>query len=229
MADGCPELLFHYKGRFEKLENDQTKNCFSSGIQGQSHEFKRFWVDRNFGMFGVYLYPYAIPELFGFDASETANQMPDLSSIIGKQAAELEEKMIAAADNNARVSIITTFLESKLPHQTQALRGVKETIGHIIQTKGAANVAELAQRNFLSTRQFERHFKTMSGFSPKLFSRIVRFQSALQENKTDKSLTEIAYDCGYFDQSHFIHDFRAFSGYHPMFYFSGKAEGAYLL
>lgn len=230
MADGCPELLFHYKGRFDRLDHsNENYDCFTSGMQGQAHEFKRFWANRSFGLFGVYLFPYAIPELFGMPATEMANQMPDLQSLLGKDAASLEENMILAADTPTRMAIICNFLEQKLPHNSKAPAGVKETIGHIIQTKGMLNVAELASRNFLSTRQFERHFKTMSGFSPKLFSRIVRFQSALYENKAHKSLTEIAYDCGYYDQSHFIHDFRTFSGHHPMHYFSGKAEGAALV
>ncbi|TXJ23716.1 MAG: AraC family transcriptional regulator [Chitinophagaceae bacterium] len=79
---------------------------------------------------------------------------------------------------------------------------------------------------YLSTRQFERNFKEFAGFSPKLYSRIIRFQSAIEQyGQTGKSLTEIAYDCGYYDQSHFIHDFKEFSGLHPRHYFGGKAEG----
>jgi AraC-like DNA-binding protein len=54
----------------------------------------------------------------------------------------------------------------------------------------------------------------------------LRFESALEEyGNRNKSLTEIAYDCGYYDQSHFIHEFKEFSGHHPRHYFMGKAEG----
>jgi methylphosphotriester-DNA--protein-cysteine methyltransferase len=68
-------------------------------------------------------------------------------------------------------------------------------------------------------------FKHFSGFSPKLFSRIIRFQSALNHyGKKEKKLTEIAYDAGYYDQSHFIQDFKEFSGHSPKEYFSGKTE-----
>ncbi|WP_350340143.1 helix-turn-helix domain-containing protein [Paraflavitalea speifideaquila] len=52
------------------------------------------------------------------------------------------------------------------------------------------------------------------------------FQEALQQyGSTFKSLTDIAYECGYYDQSHFIHDFKEFSGYHPGQYFKGRPEG----
>lgn len=230
MADGCPELLFHYCGSLDRLDlRGENQNCFRSGIQGQTQEFKRFSTSHSLGLFGIYLYPYAIPELFGIAATEMANQMPDLQSLLGKDAAALEEQMVLAPDTASRLAIICNDLQRRIPDKNNAPQGINETIAHIIDTKGMLNVAELASRNFLSTRQFERHFKTMSGFSPKLFSRIVRFQSALHENKANKSLTEIAYDCGYYDQSHFIHDFKAFSGHHPMLYFSGKAEGAGLV
>lgn len=86
-------------------------------------------------------------------------------------------------------------------------------------------VEALAKQVFQSTRQFERTFKQFAGFNPKLFSRIIRFQTALGEyHNKDKSLTEIAYECGYYDQSHFIQDFKEFSGHNPKEYFSGKTE-----
>ncbi|HTD40430.1 MAG TPA: helix-turn-helix domain-containing protein, partial [Mucilaginibacter sp.] len=70
-----------------------------------------------------------------------------------------------------------------------------------------------------------RKFKIYSGFSPKMYLRLTRLQNALKQYGHDKTLTQIAYECGYYDQSHFIHDVKAFTGYHPGFYFSGNAEG----
>ena len=78
----------------------------------------------------------------------------------------------------------------------------------------------------ISQRQLERTFKEYAGFSPKTFARILRFQSATNHyGTTKKTLTEIALDCGYYDQSHFIHDFSQFSGYTPSEYFLGVPEG----
>ena len=59
-----------------------------------------------------------------------------------------------------------------------------------------------------------------------MYSRIIRFQAALKEYGSKKTLTDIAQDCGYYDQSHFINDFREFTGYNPKVYFAGKAEGS---
>ena len=78
----------------------------------------------------------------------------------------------------------------------------------------------------MSDRSFERRFKELAGFSPKLYSRIARFQAALTHYGSGLPLTDIAHNCGYYDQSHFINDFKEFSGYSPKVYFGGLAEGS---
>lgn len=226
MADGCAELIFHYNGVFDELmDNNSMEKSFSSGLSGQSQRYRRFVIRQNFGIFGAYVYPFAVPQLFSISGTEIKNQMLDLKTAIGNQGTEIEERMMLAPDNNSRVRTIVEFLERKLVRSFNAEPGVFSAIKHIIKTNGVDRVDALAERAFQSTRQFERNFKHYSGFSPKLFSRIVRFQSALGKYHGDhKSLSEIAYDCGYYDQSHFIQDFREFSGYSPLEYFSGRTE-----
>jgi len=226
MADGCAEMVFHYKGSFDEITvTGQIERSFDAGLHGPAQNYHRFITDKSFGIFGVYLYPFAIPQLFSIPASELSDQMPDLASLLGADGRELEEKIIMAETNLQRVAILSSYLEKKLKNVTSH-RAVVSVINAIIHSKGLMPVDELAKRSFLSTRQFERNFKAFSGFSPKLYSRIIRFQMATQNyGASHKTLTDIAYDCGYYDQSHFIHDFKQFSGYHPKQYFSGKAEG----
>ena len=228
MADGCAELIFHYQGCFDEIFSDNKREpSFHSGLHGQSQHYRRFITDRNFAIFGVYLYPFALPLLFKMPSDELSNEMPDLGTLLGPEGIDLEERMMLAKNNTERVKIISDFLEQKINRNYRREPAVFSTISHIIQTKGLTNVKQMAEQSFLSTRQFERKFKTFSGFSPKLYARIIRFQAAVDlYGNAEKSLTEIAYDCGYYDQSHFIHDFKEFSGQHPRFFFSGKAEGA---
>lgn len=227
LADGCAEIFFHYNNTFDEITNAGTiEKSVSAGVGGQSQQFNRFIINKSFGMFGAYIYPYAIPRFFNMPATELTNQMPDMETLAGTDGKDLTEKMMLAENNMQRVNIISAFLENRLIKNQYQQPAVHFCINSIIKTKGAANVKTLADQYFLSTRQFERKFKEFSGFSPKLFSRIIRFQSALSEyGNKHKSLTDIAYGCGYYDQSHFIHDFKTFSGYHPKNYFSGKGEG----
>ena len=91
-------------------------------------------------------------------------------------------------------------------------------VRYAIHNGNGYNVNELASKFALSTRQFDRKFKIYSGFSPKMYWRLTRLENALKQYGQNKSLTQIAYECGYYDQSHFIHDVKAFTGYHPGFY-----------
>ena len=158
-------------------------------------------------------------------AEETSNEMLSLDTFLGVQGNELEEKMMLAPDNKTRAGILNTFLEDKL--LTARLKGstIAASIKHVLHSPGIASVEQLAYHFNLSPRQFNRKFKEYAGFSPKLYMRLSRLSRAIKGHKTDKPLTRIAYECGYYDQSHFIHDVKAFTGYHPGFYFSGKAEG----
>ena len=227
MADGCPELIFHYKGRFEEiLSPEKIETSFKAGLHGQTQNFRRFIIHEDFGIFGVYLYPFAIPALFSFPASELSDQMTDLETLLGNEGSNLEERMMLANSHEERAAIISAFLCARLFKNNAHEPGVFSAINKVIHHNGLTTVREIALENSLSTRQFERKFKEFSGFSPKLYLRIARFQSAINAyGDKDKSLTEIAYECGYYDQSHFIHDFKNFSGQHPRFYFSGKGEG----
>jgi AraC-like DNA-binding protein len=226
MADGCAELIFHYQGYFKEICRDgKMEKSFMAGLHGPSQNFRRFIIDNGFGIFGVYLYPFAVSSLFAIPAITITNQMPDLIGLLGKEGEALEDKVSLAPDTNSRVEVLSAFLRNKLiKNNLKKPPAVFASIQAVIQSKGLVNVAKLADQTCLSVRQFERNFKNFPGFSPKLFSRFIRFQAALNEyGNQQKSLTEIAYACGYYDKSHFIHDFKEFSGYHPGVYFSAMS------
>jgi AraC-like DNA-binding protein len=226
-ADGCTELVFHYRSPFDVLRPDGTvESSLAAGVHAQSRTFSRWIVKSDWSIFGCYLYPYAIPRLFGFPANDLTNLMTDFRSLLGVEGGLLEERMLTARDNTKRLAILSAFLEMRLDRDRRELPLVFASINRIIETHGLIDVGTLSAELSLSHRQFERKFKEFSGFAPKLYSRIARFQAALSEYGSGKSLTNIAYDCGYYDQSHFINDFREFSGYNPKVYFSGQAEGS---
>jgi len=222
LANGCPELLFHYQGTFNELINDKFQTSFITGIHGQTSQHRRFITKKEFGIFGAYLYPHAVSVLFGLPAIELTNQLPDLMSILKKSDKHIEEKILGAKDNEQRLSIITHFLEQKVKKFERP--EIAFAVKSILNSNGQINIKQLSVNCNLSLRQFERKFKEQTGFNPKLFARIIRFNSTIQKSNLTNSLTEIAYDFGYYDQSHFIQDFKEFSGYNPKTYFSGKAN-----
>jgi AraC-like DNA-binding protein len=225
VADGSAEMIFHYQGLFQTLTGPAVSTEFRAGIDGQSSKFRRYETGEQFGIFGAYLFPFAVPALLGHSAAAISNQMPDLASLLGQEGKDLEEQMMLAAGNQQRAALLSAFLYKRLQKREQAAPSIFSSIHYIIQTRGIVNIETLAADVCLSARQFERRFKEYAGFSPKLYSRIIRFQAAIAAfGNRYRSLTEIAYDCGYYDQSHFIHDFKEFSGHHPRHYFKGDTE-----
>lgn len=225
MADGCAELLFHYKGIFR--EPDNTGGDFYAGLQAPTKQFKRYITHEPFGIFGVYLYPYTIPYLFNLSVSSITNEMPDLQTLQGKTGKELEERMITASNNTARLNILTTFLEKKLLNRFEEKRSTFAAIRYLIDAGSQVSIPALSEKFCMTERTLQRQFKEFAGLSPKLLSRITRFKASLNDyGNRKKLLTEIALDCGYYDQSHFITDFKSFSGYHPRAWFHGNPEGA---
>lgn len=231
MADGCVEMVFHYRSAFDEITPDAHVEASPiASIQAQSTRFRRFVTRKNFGIFGAYLYPFAIPRLFGFPASDFTDISPDLASVFGREGALLDEQMCTAASSDDRITIISDFLTRKLNSRTRELPTLYHSIHRVLANKGTLRIELLAAEHNISKRQFERRFKDLAGLSPKLYSRVVRFQAATQFKLwAMHDLTEIAYACGYYDQSHFINDFREFSGYTPKEYFWTAAEGTQYL
>lgn len=229
MADGCAELLFHYKGHFDEVQKNGTcKKSFQSGIHGQTKLIRRFTINQDFGIFGVYLYPYAIPALFNISASDVSDELPDLHSFLGTEGKELEEKIMSSRTNNERLRLLSSFLFSKLAKKKVAYPRLHSCVKTILQLNGKVNIEKIASDACLSTRQFERRFKELAGFSPKLYSRITRFQAIFNSLNSDHvNLSQIAYQFGYYDQSHFVKDFREFSGYNPSEFLSGTTDTTY--
>lgn len=228
MADSCTELIFHYRGAFDELlEDGKTEPSFLSAVHGQTTKYSRYITNESFGIFGAYLYPFAVQQLLGLSAGALHNHKPDLQTALGKKGKYLEEQIMTATDNLTRCHILTSFLKKRFHQNNKIQHPTVTAIKHIIHSQKHDTIKELAHYFNLSERQFERKFKEYSGLSPKRFMRIVRFAKACDHygDSHETSLTEIALNCGYYDQSHFIKDFKTFSGYEPSQFFGGNAEG----
>lgn len=227
LACGSVEMVFHYAGVFDELDKQDLATATPiTGLQGPAHRYRRYTTGAGFGIFGVYMYPFAIPVLFDMPASALSDEIPDLPSLLGASGRQLEETIMLAKNNQERIGILNSFFRMHLRELPAADQPIASCIIALQEQPQLLPVSEWASHAFLSQRQFERRFKSLAGFSPKLFSRISRFQQATQQyNKDSLSLTALAQHCGYYDQSHFIHDFREFSGFHPREFFKGNAEG----
>jgi transcriptional regulator GlxA family with amidase domain len=127
--------------------------------------------------------------------------------------------LFETADSKTCVYLIEQFLYKRI-HQleTYNLKRMNAVINAIYS--GQQNIETLAQTACLGYKQFKRVFADYVGANPKDYLRVVRFQKTLHTLQTQPNInfSQLAYDCGYFDQAHFIKDFKQFSGYTPTEY-----------
>lgn len=131
---------------------------------------------------------------------------------------EVEERLSEATDTQQRIGVVEQFLLAELrTHEPDLL--VHHAVQQIKDTNGNIKIKSLAADLYISQDAFEKRFRRSIGTTPKQFSAIVRLRHLLDHYNAAESLTEAAYKAGYFDQAHFIKDFKAFTGRTPQEFF----------
>ena len=177
-------------------------------------------TNKKVGIFGVSFQPCAIPLLFKVPASALTNHNVEISDLLGDEGENLQDKILSCSDIEQRVTAIESYIERKLIQSDYDGTGFLQSINTIKSYKGNISINELSSLYCMSQRQFERKFKDLSGFNPKTFASIIRFEECIKYAYLQKqSLTELALFAGYYDQSHMIRDFRKFTGKNPKEYF----------
>ncbi len=213
-ASTFTEMAFAFQG-----SSAHPELRFSS-IQGHTSHYAEFPAGGFFKLFGVSLYSHSVPVLFQLPASELCHRFLPIDSLCGNAGDGLIERIALAASTAERVQVLTSFFKAQLLRSSSLDTRIAGAVKHIRQQRGNVNIADLAGQCGFSKKQFERRFLAGSGFSPKLFARIVRFENAMRSYPEYPDLTSLAYASGYYDQAHFIRDFNAFSGYSPAKFFA---------
>ncbi len=175
---------------------------------------------------GVAFRPGGTVAFFSPPADELRDADIPLEALWGRsRAAALRERLLEAGSTHAMLDILEQTMSDAL--QSSAVHpAVSFALDQFADQPGAASIAAVQEQIGLSAKRFIEHFKTSVGLSPKHYCRILRFQSALSRAEQGRGVdwTHIAVDCGYFDQAHFIHDFRGFAGITPTAYDSGRTQ-----
>ena len=149
---------------------------------------------------------------------ELANKETAIEMLFGKSISKkLEQDIVQATDVQQRIEIIELFLLNKLSEQVTVDNIVKTTIDTLLSTKGKTSISGILKEDLSKRRQLERMFVRQIGVSPKQLAKVIRFQSAIKMllNEEGENLTNIAYESDYYDQAHFIKDFKEYTGLSP--------------
>lgn len=206
---------FQYKGKLQTIKEGKEESLTSAGITGISDSYKIFKSAAKTGTVLIYFTEVGFTQFATHPAYEVFNLSVSLNDVFAEQIVNsVEEKLSTAKSDLQRIKIVEHFLLTQLK-DIQNDKLVVEAVKLIYQSKGNIRVKELNEKLFISQSPFEKRFRKVVGTSPKKFASIIRFNTVLNSIDSTKSLTEICYENGFFDQAHFIKDFKQFTGHTP--------------
>lgn len=221
LPSGCMEIIFNLgSGNWQTAVDDTYVTTPPVELWGQ---IVKPLAVRSIGrntMLGIRFYPHAAACFIRGQIGQFNNQVIDFNDIYAVR--ELHARLLENPDWKKRIALLEEFLLKQLDASTKKLSKM-EVMGHIMneirKEDFYENITGIASRYGITSRYLQKLFLQYTGLTPKLYTKINRFQNSLKlVSKKDRSLTSIAYDCGYFDQSHFIREFKYFTGYTPSCY-----------
>lgn len=216
-ADGYPGLIFQQSdsGLTVKPHDKTMPELF---LYGQTLKPIELEVNGTYLLIIFQLYPFVLRSFFNINPKSINDDCYALDDTNGEDVISLTAKLDACKNTEKKVIAIAEFLLSIFEKKRGGLDyNIREVIGNIIDTKGQESVFSIGNKSNMNLRALERKFVRETGISPKQFSTIIRFQEALKQTTASNyiKLTDIAYENGFSDQSHFIRAFKAFTGKTP--------------
>ena len=205
VADGCIDVYF------------DLNNPHENYIMGFCKTFTEFPLTDSFNYAGIRFLPTMFPQLFRINAAELSNRFEHLKSVVPELSGFLsntfnETQSPEEIKNRFDQYFLRLMAKSAFDNDNRIYRA----IGLILKNYGAVNI-EKDLNTGISTRQLRRLFNFYVGDTAKTFSKVVRFQNILKARPTKQSLRQnkLFFDAGYYDQSHFIKEFKSFYGVSP--------------
>lgn len=219
---GNVELMFHFKRPFVVTHtgNSKTEQPISM-LNGIGRSFADISTQGESGVIAVSFYAYGACCFFDFPLSEAENASLHLCDVLSNEIREIEEQICEANTLDERIAIIERFLMKQFsPVANYDFLLIKDCIAAIKKEQGILHARTLSEKFFVSSKSLERKFASLVGITPKQLIKIERFKKAILELSKPEtfSLTKCACNNGYFDQSHFIKEFKMFTGYTPKEY-----------
>ena len=219
LPEGIFEIIFSFSGDFIQCSPGQSwekrPTAFVGGLFDQKYAIA---PQNDIHVLGVKFRHNGARHFFNQPLNEFRNTIVELSDAFGKTGKELEAKMFASIDEKEQVQLLDSFFLTQLK-QHYSNNGVAD---HLVQkmqaSNGAAPLKELADGIAKSERHLRRIFNEQIGLNAKNFARILRINHFLNTFNSSESLTQSAYRLGYYDQSHFVHDFKKVTGHAPSGY-----------
>ncbi|KAB3538530.1 AraC family transcriptional regulator [Alkaliphilus pronyensis] len=208
IPDGCMDIVFDIgeinKGKCGSVCGLMTKSS-EEEVKGTS-EF-----------LGVRFWPGGIIPFLKISANDFTDKSVSLDDILGKLALEISERLCFSETLSERLMIIEDELVRLILKAGVSNELMICALYEIYKHRGIISIKNLSQEMNMSQRQLSRNFKNWIGTNPKTFVNIIRFQNIIKQlnEATNINLQDMVFENGYYDQAHFIKDFKTFYGKTP--------------
>jgi AraC-like DNA-binding protein len=215
----------------EDVNTKKLYRLFACTITGQLTERTILSLGHNHLMIKIGFQPGALHRLLGEPMYRMLlHKNYDGEAVFGNDVSHIIDALANATNFETMKQIADDFMLTLLS-KIRKPRIIDFIIPQVIQHGGIIKIDNLVKQACMSNRQFERAFKDRMGVSPKFYSRLVRFSKAwlLKENNQNITWTAVAHECNYFDQMHFIRDFKEFANANPTEISDGFKRQPFLL
>jgi AraC-like DNA-binding protein len=224
LPDGTVELVINLKqDRIRVYDSDHAEDFHTIPgcvVSGPRSEFFVIDTESEASTIGVHFKPGGAFPFFRFPPAELSNQSVGLDCLWGAASARLRERLLQTATPQQKFRVMESCLLDELRKPLQRHPAVSFALYQFLRRPQALSVSHVVEQVGFSQRRFIEIFDNEVGLTPKLFSRVSRFQKVIRtaHAQGDVNWTQLALDCGYYDQAHFIHDFQSFAGITPSQY-----------
>lgn len=218
LPDCCIEVVLHFGEPFKTYFTNNTSEVQpQSFIIAQMRNYIEIEPRGRIGMIGVRFYPWGIYHFLNYTIKEIRDRVMDLPSLWGKEGKTIEEQIYCASSNIERVKIVENYLLNRLRNDKEKFQLADYGLQYIYKFKGKVTTDQLIDHLGFSSKYVQRLFNSTIGVSPKYIIRLYRFLNACNYLGAGQfqTLADVAYEFGYYDQSHFIKEFKEFSGLTP--------------
>ena len=215
--NGLGGVVINYGDPYEALDEKRKWQAVPfSFVAGQFTKNYSLRLSGMPGMVGIVFHPAGLSHLLGIPMVNFTDQRIDLNLVLGKEAARLEHQILESVGHQERFAVLEKFLLNKLSQMSSKVDVVDRALSSILKNKGILSIQQLSDDLCISPRQFRRRFVEKVGVSPKLLSRIKRFNYISNLSSASRAnWKDMVNEGGYYDQAHFIRDFCGFSGKKP--------------
>ena len=229
LPDGSVDLVIDLRDDPKYTYNDDlTVRSRHTGawFSGIRTGFISISSGRDSSMLVVNFKPFGAFPFVNVPLEEFMDQVVDAESVLGSEIRHLRDALRNAADPAARFRMMEAWLMARYCPPANGFDLTRGATLSILQSPATSTIDRVTRLAGVSNKHLISVFRRYLGITPKQFQRIMRFQAAIQaiENAQEVNWTAIAYDCGFYDQSHFIQEFQRFSGFTPTDYVAARGE-----